>query len=256
MSDSLIIIPTYQEKSNIEKIIRKVFSLPKEFHILVVDDNSPDGTADIVRGLMPEFKNKLFLETRPGKLGLGTAYIKGFKWALNHDYEYIFEMDADFSHNPDDLLKLYNACEIEGYDLSIGSRYINGVNVVNWPIGRVLMSYYASAYVRLITRMKVRDTTAGFKCYKRKVLETINLDDIRFIGYAFQIEMKYTAWKLGFKIKEVSIIFMDRSEGDSKMSKGIFKEAVLGVIRLRLKSIFGHYNSKYKKKNKEAIASS
>ena len=253
MSDSLIIIPTYLEKDNIEGIIRKVFALPKEFHILVIDDNSPDGTADIVRALIPEFEGKLFIETRKGKLGLGTAYIKGFKWGLARDYQYIFEMDADFSHNPDDLIKLYNACAVDGYDMSIGSRYINGVNVVNWPMGRVLMSYYASSYVRCITRMKVRDTTAGFKCYKRKVLEAINLDDIQFIGYAFQIEMKYTAWKLGFSIKEVSIIFTDRSEGQSKMSKGIFKEAVLGVIRLRLKSIFGYYK-RYKKKTKAEVA--
>jgi len=245
VSDSLIIIPTYIEKGNIEKIIRRVFSLPKDFHILVIDDNSPDGTADIVKSLIPEFAGKLHLETRKGKLGLGTAYIKGFKWALERKYQFIFEMDADFSHNPDDLIKLYDACAIEGYDMSIGSRYINGVNVVNWPMGRVLMSFYASAYVRFITRMKVRDTTAGFKCYTRKVLEAIDLDKISFIGYAFQIEMKYTAWKLGFKIKEVSIIFTDRSEGTSKMSKGIFKEAIFGVIKLRIKSIFGYYR-KYK----------
>lgn len=241
MSDSLVIIPTYKEKNNIEKIIRKVFSLSKEFNVLVIDDNSPDGTADEVRKIMPEYKDKLFLETRKGKLGLGTAYIKGFKWALERDYEYIFEMDADFSHNPDDLTRLYQACAEEGYDMAIGSRYINGVNVVNWPMGRVLMSYYASAYVRFITGMKIKDTTAGFKCYHRRVLEAINLDKINFIGYAFQIEMKYTAWKLGFKIKEISIIFADRSEGESKMSKGIFKEAVLGVIKLRIKSLFGYY---------------
>ncbi|MFW5792793.1 MAG: polyprenol monophosphomannose synthase [Bacteroidota bacterium] len=252
MSDSLIIIPTYNEINNIEKIIRKVFSLSKEFHVLVIDDNSPDGTENAVRQIIPEFKDKLFIETRKGKLGLGTAYIKGFKWALERNYEYIFEMDADFSHNPDDLIRLYKACAQDGYDMSIGSRYINGVNVVNWPMGRVLMSYYASAYVRFITRMKVRDTTAGFICYHRKVLETIDLDNIRFIGYAFQIEMKYIAWKLGFKIKEISIIFTDRSEGESKMSKGIFKEAIFGVVRLRIKSLFGHYKKARAKKSQKA----
>lgn len=222
-------------------MVRKVFSLPKVFHILVIDDNSPDGTAEIIRTLQPEFEGRLFIETRKGKLGLGTAYIHGFKWALAHDYNYIFEMDADFSHNPEDLPKLYNACALEGYDLAIGSRYINGVNVVNWPMGRVLMSYYASAYVRIITGMSIRDTTAGFKCYKREVLKAINLDKIQFTGYAFQIEMKFLAWKLGFKIKEISIIFMDRSAGVSKMSKGIFKEAVLGVIKLRWQSLFRKY---------------
>lgn len=231
-------------------MIRKVFSLSKDFDILVIDDSSPDGTSDVVKSLLPEFKDKLFIKVRESKLGLGTAYINGFKWALERDYQYIFEMDADFSHNPDDLLKLYNACANEGYDLAIGSRYINGVNVINWPMGRVLMSYYASYYVRCVTRMKIRDTTAGFKCYKRKVLEAINLDKITFTGYAFQIEMKFTAWKLGFKIKEVSIVFTDRTEGDSKMSKGIFKEAVLGVISLRLKSIF---NKNYGKKNSIAV---
>lgn len=241
MADSLVIIPTYKEKENIENMVRKVFSLPKAFHILVIDDNSPDGTADIVRTLQPEFEGRLFIETRKGKLGLGTAYIHGFKWALAHDYNYIFEMDADFSHNPEDLLRLYNACATEGYDLAIGSRYINGVNVVNWPMGRVLMSYYASAYVRIITGMSIRDTTAGFKCYKREVLQAIKLDKIQFTGYAFQIEMKFLAWKLGFKIKEISIIFMDRSAGVSKMSSGIFKEAVLGVIKLRWQSLFRKY---------------
>jgi dolichol-phosphate mannosyltransferase len=241
MSDSLIIIPTYKEKENIEKIIRKVFSLEKDFHILIVEDNSPDGTADIVRKLMTEFSGKLFMEERKGKLGLGTAYIHGFKWALQRTYQYVFEMDADFSHNPDDLLRLYDACANKGGDLAIGSRYINGVNVVNWPMGRVLMSYYASAYVRIITRMKIRDTTAGFKCYKRMVLETIDLNKVRFTGYAFQIEMKFTTWKFGFKIIEVPIIFTDRTEGQSKMSKGIFKEAVLGVLSLKLKSFFRKY---------------
>lgn len=241
MSDSIVIIPTYKEKENIEKIIRKVFSLEKPLHLLVIDDNSPDGTADIVKSLLPEFEGKLFLEQRKGKLGLGTAYIYGFKWALKRAYEYVFEMDADFSHNPEDLIKLYNKCKIEGADVAIGSRYINGVNVVNWPMGRVLLSYYASAYVRFITRMKIRDTTAGFKCYTRKVLECINLDKIRFTGYAFQIEMKFTAWKLGFNLQEVSIIFTDRTAGQSKMSKGIFKEAVLGVITLKFKSFFKKY---------------
>jgi len=237
VSDSLVIIPTYNEKENIEKILRFVFNLQKVFHVLIVEDNSPDGTADIVKRLMKEFPDRLFIEERKGKLGLGTAYIHGFKWALARGYEYIFEMDADFSHNPADLVKLYEASKREGADLVVGSRYIKGVNVVNWPMGRILMSYYASAYVRFITRIKVRDTTAGFVCYTRKVLEAINLDRIRFIGYAFQIEMKYTAWKLGFKIFEEPIIFTDRTEGQSKMSSGIFKEAILGVISLRLRNI-------------------
>ena len=228
MSDSLVIIPTYNEKENIEAIIRKVFSLPKDFHILVVEDNSPDGTADIVKRLMNEFPDRLFIEERKGKLGLGTAYIHGFKWALQRNYEYIFEMDADFSHNPDDLMRLYGACHDAGADVAIGSRYANGVvNVVNWPMGRVLMSYYASAYVRFVTRMKVGDSTAGFICYTRKVLETIALDNIKFVGYAFQIEMKYTAYKLGFNVVEIPIIFTDRTLGHSKMSKKIFKEAFL-----------------------------
>jgi len=237
VSDSIVIIPTYNEKENIEKIIRFVFSLKKDFDILIVEDNSPDGTAQIVRRMMAEFPGRLFMEERKGKLGLGTAYIHGFKWSLAKGYGYIFEMDADFSHNPEDLVKLYQACAIDGADLVVGSRYVTGVNVVNWPMGRILMSYYASAYVRFITRMKVRDTTAGFVCYSRKVLETINLDKIRFIGYAFQIEMKYTAWKLGFNIKEVPIIFTDRTEGQSKMSSGIFKEAIFGVMSLRLRNI-------------------
>lgn len=241
MTDSLVIIPTYKEKENIEKMIRKVFSLSKPFHLLIIDDNSPDGTADIVKSLMNEFEGKLFLEQRKGKLGLGTAYIYGFKWALKRPYEYIFEMDADFSHNPDDLIRLYNKCYFEGADVAIGSRYINGVNVVNWPMGRVLLSYYASAYVRFITRMKIRDATAGFKCYKRKVLESINLNKIMFTGYAFQIEMKFTAWKMGFNLQEVSIIFADRTAGQSKMSKGILKEAVIGVINLKVKSFFRKY---------------
>ncbi|MBE9491917.1 MAG: polyprenol monophosphomannose synthase [Bacteroidetes bacterium] len=237
MTDSLVIIPTYKEKENIEKMILKVFTLEKDFDILIVDDNSPDGTADIVKKLMKEYPDRLFIEERKGKLGLGTAYIHGFKWALKRDYQYIFEMDADFSHNPDDLSKLYDACANQGVDLSIGSRYIKGINVVNWPMGRILMSYFASVYVRIITGMKIQDTTAGFVCYKQKVLKTIQLDKIRFVGYAFQIEMKYTAWKLGFNIREVPIIFTDRTEGESKMSSGIFKEAVWGVISMRLKSI-------------------
>jgi dolichol-phosphate mannosyltransferase len=238
VSDSLVIIPTYKEKENIERIIRKVFSLDKAFHILIVEDNSPDGTADIVKRLMKEFPEQLFIEERQGKLGLGTAYIHGFKWGLKRNYDYIFEMDADFSHNPEDLVRLYNACKVDGADMSIGSRYIKGVNVVNWPMGRILMSYFASVYVRVVTRMKIQDTTAGFKCYSRKVLEAIELDKIKFTGYAFQIEMKFTAWKLGFQLKEVDIIFTDRTEGESKMNKSIFKEAIFGVIELRIRSIF------------------
>jgi dolichol-phosphate mannosyltransferase len=218
-----------------------VFSLEKDFHILIIEDNSPDGTADIVRSLMNEFSGRLFMEERKGKLGLGTAYIHGFRWALDHAYDYIFEMDADFSHNPDDLLRLYDATKNKGADLAIGSRYITGVNVVNWPMGRVLMSYYASAYVRFVTRMKIKDTTAGFICYTSKVLRSIRMDKIRFTGYAFQIEMKFTAWKLGFNIVEVPIIFTDRTIGESKMSKGIFKEAILGVISLRWRSLFIKY---------------
>ncbi len=238
MVDALVIIPCYNERENIEKVIRQVFSQPADFHVLVVDDNSPDGTASAVREMMSVFPDSLFLESREGKLGLGTAYIHGFKWALARDYAYVFEMDADLSHNPEDLIRLYDACASDGYDLAIGSRYIDGVNVVNWPLGRVLISYLASIYVRMITRLPVHDTTAGFKCYKREVLESINLDEIRFSGYAFQIEMKFAAWKLGFKIKEVSIVFTDRTEGKSKMSTGIFREAVLGVIKLKWKSLF------------------
>ena len=233
-SDSIVIIPTYNEKENIEKIIRAVFALKKSFHILVIDDGSPDGTAAIVRSLIAmEFSGRLHLMERSGKLGLGTAYIAGFRWALEHDYDYIFEMDADFSHDPNDLPRLYAACHDEGYDVAIGSRYVTGVNVVNWPIGRVLMSYFASKYVRIVTGFLVHDTTAGFKCYKRRVLQTIELDKIRFKGYAFQIEMKYTAYKIGFKIKEVSVIFVNRQEGVSKMSGGIFGEAFFGVMKLR-----------------------
>ena len=241
-SDSIVIIPTYNEKENMEKIIRAVFSLEKCFHILVIDDGSPDGTAAIVHRLIDtEFSDRLFIIERAGKLGLGTAYITGFKWALQHDYAYIFEMDADFSHDPADLPRLYAACHDEGYDLAIGSRYVSGVNVVNWPIGRVLMSYFASKYVRFITGFKVHDTTAGFKCYRRKVLETIPLDGIRFKGYAFQIEMKYTTYKTGFRIKEVPVVFVNRREGVSKMNGGIFGEAFFGVIRLRLDGWFRKY---------------
>ena len=241
MKDSIVIIPTFNEIGNIERIIRKVFSFEKEFNVLVVEDNSPDGTADVVKKLMIEFPERLFIEERKGKLGLGTAYIHGFKWALERDYEYIFEMDADFSHNPEDLIRLYNACKEDGADMSIGSRYIKGVNVVNWPMGRVLMSYFASKYVRIVTGLKIQDTTAGFKCYTRKVLKAIHLDKIRFTGYAFQIEMKFTAWKLGFKITEVPIIFTDRTVGDSKMNKSIFKEAIFGVISMKFNSFFKKY---------------
>ena len=235
MCDSIIIIPTYNEKENIEAIIRAVTSLEKDFEVLVIDDGSPDGTANIVKGLMAEeFKGRVHLVERSGKLGLGTAYICGFKWALEHGSEYIFEMDADFSHAPADLPRLYAACHDEGYDVSVGSRYITGVNVVNWPIGRVLMSYYASAYVRTVLGIKLRDTTAGFVCWTRKVLETMSLDDVRFKGYAFQIEMKYTALRLGFKIKEVPVVFVNRELGTSKMSGGIFSEALFGVMKLRM----------------------
>ncbi len=242
MSDSIVIIPTYNEKENIEPMIRKVFSLAKDFHLLIVDDGSPDGTAAIVKKLHSEFSGKLFLEERSGKLGLGTAYIHGFHWGLQRSYNYFFEMDCDFSHNPDDLLKLYDACAKNGADVSIGSRYITGLNVVNWPLGRVLMSYFASVYVRLITGMKIQDTTAGFKCYKREVLETIPLDKIKFFGYAFQIEMKFTAWKFGFNLVEVPIIFTDRTHGESKMSSGIFKEAFFGVLEMKWKSFFRSYD--------------
>ena len=241
-SDSIVIIPTYDEKENIEKITRAVFALPKCFHILVIDDGSPDGTATIVKNLQKSgFSDRLFLLERSGKLGLGTAYIAGFKWALARHYEFVFEMDADFSHNPNDLPRLYAACKEEGNDLAIGSRYISGVNVVNWPIGRVLMSYFASRYVQFVTGFRVHDTTAGFVCYRRKVLETIPLDAIRFKGYAFQIEMKYTAHKIGFKIKEVPVVFVNRREGSSKMSGGIFGEAFFGVMRLRLDGWFRKY---------------
>ena len=241
MKNSVVIIPTYNEKENIESIIRKIFSLPKPFHVLIIDDNSPDGTAEIVKDLQTEFPARLYLEQRAGKLGLGTAYIHGFKYAIEHDYEYVFEMDADFSHNPEDLVHLYSACAEEGYDMAIGSRYVIGVNVVNWPMSRVLMSYFASWYVRLVTGIPINDTTAGFKCYTKKVLEAINFNEIKFVGYAFQIEMKFLAWKYGFKIKEVPIIFTDRTKGQSKMSKGIFKEAIFGVLQMKLNSLFKTY---------------
>ena len=241
VSDSLVIIPTFNEKENVEAIIREVFALEGSYHILIVDDNSPDGTAEIVESLQPEFEARLHLLKRKKKQGLGTAYIAGFHYALDRDYEYIFEMDADFSHNPIDLPRLKEACEKQGYYLAIGSRYITGVNVVNWPITRVLMSYFASRYVRMITGMSINDTTAGFKCYKRPVLATIELDKIKFIGYAFQIEMKFLAWKHGFKIKEVPITFTDRSKGTSKMSKGIIKEAIFGVIQMKIRSWFKKY---------------
>jgi len=248
VSDSLVIIPTYNEKENIEKIIRKVFSLSYAFDLLIIDDGSPDGTATIVKELQLEFPSRLYIEERKGKLGLGTAYIHGFKWALSRNFEYIFEMDADFSHNPDDLLKLREAClPVEetgfncGADVAIGSRYVKGVNVVNWPMGRVLMSYFASMYVRIITRIHIQDATAGFKCYRRIVLETIPMDKIKFVGYAFQIEMKFTAIKYGFNVVEIPIIFTDRTEGTSKMSTSIFREAFLGVIQMKVNSWFRNY---------------
>ncbi len=238
--EKLVIIPTYNEKENIEKIIRKVISLDGGFNILIIDDGSPDGTAFIVKDLQKEFEGRIYMVQRKGKLGLGTAYIAGFKWAIENGFEYIFEMDADFSHNPDDLINLYEACK-NGGDVAIGSRYISGVNVVNWPMGRVLMSYCASMYVRFVTRMKVMDTTAGFKCYKIEVLKSIDFDKIRSKGYGFQIEMKFTAWKLGFNIVEVPIIFTDRKMGASKMSGGIFNEALWGVLRMKLGSFFRKY---------------
>ncbi len=237
MSDALVIIPTYNEKENVEKMLKLVLSFDEKFHILIVDDGSPDGTADIVKKLQENNKEALHLEERKGKLGLGTAYIHGFEWALKRDYQYIFEMDCDFSHDPEDLKRLYKECKDNGADLAIGSRYINGVNVVNWPMGRVLMSYFASVYVRMITGMDVRDATAGFKCYRRSVLEAMKFEKIKFKGYAFQIEMKFRAWRKGFNIVEVPIIFRDRTEGNSKMSGGIFTEAFFGVIRLKIASL-------------------
>ncbi|MCF2445752.1 polyprenol monophosphomannose synthase [Dyadobacter sp. CY345] len=241
MNHSIVVIPTYNEIENIEAIIRKVFSLPKPFDVLIIDDGSPDQTGAAVKELQKEFGEILHLVERKGKLGLGTAYIHGFKWALERGYEYIFEMDADFSHPPEDLIRLYQACAEEGRDAAIGSRYITGVNVVNWPISRVLMSYFAGYYVRMITGMQIMDPTAGFICYTKKVLETIDLDKIRFIGYAFQIEMKFNTWKFGFDIVEVPIIFTDRTKGASKMSRGIFKEAIFGVISLKINSYFKRY---------------
>ena len=237
MDRKVVIIPTYNEKENIEAICRKVFSLPGDFHILVIDDGSPDGTAAIVKRLQEEFPQQLHLLERSGKQGLGTAYLTGFRWALDREYDYVFEMDADFSHNPDDLLRLHAACAEEGADLAVGSRYCHGVSVVDWPMGRIIMSYYASAYVRTVLSMPVFDTTAGFVCYSRKVLQTMNLDAVRMKGYGFQIEMKYTAFKLGFRIKEVPIIFINRQLGTSKMSSGIFGEAFWGVIKLRFRKI-------------------
>lgn len=270
MSDSIVIIPTYNEKENIEKIIRKVFSLSQCFHVLIIDDGSPDGTAGIVKKLQEEFPAFLYLEERSGKMGLGTAYIHGFRWALQRSYAYIFEMDADFSHNPKDLIRLRAACMSTEYagkfdnpeavdsgearpgravqyldaDVAIGSRYVRGVNVVNWPMSRVLMSYFASMYVRIVTRIKIRDATAGFKCYRREVLETMPLERIKFIGYAFQIEMKFTAIKYGFKVVEIPIIFTDRTEGSSKMSTKIFREAFLGVLQIKINSWFRKYDRK------------
>ena len=244
-SDSIVIIPTYNERENIENIIRAVFGLEKTFHILIIEDGSPDGTAAIVKTLQQEFPDRLFMIERKGKLGLGTAYITGFKWALEHSYEYIFEMDADFSHNPNDLPKLYAACTGQGADVAIGSRYCNGVNVVNWPLGRVLMSYFASVYVRIVTGMKIQDTTAGFKCYRREVLETIDLDRVHFKGYAFQVEMKFTAYKCGFKLVEVPIIFINRALGVSKMNSSIFGEALFGVLQLKWWSFFRKYPRKH-----------
>ena len=245
-SDSIVIIPTYNERENIENIIRAVFGLEKTFHILIIEDGSPDGTAAIVKTLQQEFPDRLFMIERKGKLGLGTAYITGFKWALEHSYEYIFEMDADFSHNPNDLPRLYEACAVQGGDVAIGSRYVSGVNVVNWPMGRVLMSYFASKYVRIVTGLPIHDTTAGFKCYRRQVLETIDLDHIRFKGYAFQIEMKFTAYKCGFKIIAVPVIFINRELGTSKMNSSIFGEAVFGVIKLKVNSWFHTFPQKTK----------
>lgn len=237
---NIVLIPTYNEKENIERMIHKVMSLENDYSLLVIDDGSPDGTGEIVKSLMPQYTNRLFIIEREGKLGLGTAYITGFKWALEHGYDYIFEMDADFSHNPDDLNRLYQAC-LDGADLAIGSRYVQGVNVVNWPMGRVLMSYFASKYVRFVTRMKINDTTAGFKCYSSEVLRAINLDKIKLKGYGFQVEMKFTSWKLGFNVVEVPIVFTERREGKSKMSGGIFNEAFWGILKMKFRSFFIKY---------------
>lgn len=245
MSDSLVIIPTYQERENIARILDAIFSLPKDFHVLIVDDNSPDGTADIAKQLINEkYPDRLFIEERKGKLGLGTAYIHGFRWALQRNYDYIFEMDADFSHPPADLPRLYEACKTGNTDVAIGSRYVKGGGIANWPLDRILLSKYASTYVRLITWMPIHDTTAGFVCFRRQVLETIDLSKIKFIGYAFQIEMKFAAWRLGFKLCEVPITFIDRELGESKMSTSIFKEAVLGVFKMKWNSLWGNYRKK------------
>ena len=241
MSHSLVIIPTYNERENIAEIIHAVMDQPTDFDLLIVDDASPDGTADIVKDLQAQYTNRLHIEDREGKLGLGTAYIHGFRWALKRHYEYVFEMDADFSHNPADLNKLYHSCHAEGNDMAIGSRYVTGVNVVNWPMSRVMLSYFASYYVRFITGMPMTDTTAGFKCYRRSILETIDLSKVKFMGYAFQIEMKFITWKYGFKIAEVPIIFTDRTKGQSKMSGGIVKEAVIGVMQIKIGSLFRTY---------------
>ncbi|MDP4262330.1 MAG: polyprenol monophosphomannose synthase [Bacteroidota bacterium] len=245
--EKLVVIPTYNERENISNILHAIFNLDEDFHVLVIDDGSPDGTAGIVKELQPKFAGQLFIEEREGKLGLGTAYIHGFKWAIEHGYSYIFEMDADFSHNPHDLSRLYSACKNEGADLAIGSRYVKGGGVVNWPRNRIALSKGASLYTRIITWMHVRDSTAGFMCYKKEVLETINLDEIHFTGYAFQIEMKFAAWKLGFKLVEVPIIFQDRAHGVSKMNKGIVKEGILGVLKLRWHSWFTNYRKRVKK---------
>jgi dolichol-phosphate mannosyltransferase len=245
--EKLVVIPTYNEKENITNILHAIFNMNEGFHVLVIDDGSPDGTASIVKELQSKFPHQLFLEERKGKLGLGTAYIHGFKWAIEKNYQFIFEMDADFSHNPKDLSRLYNACKNEGADLAVGSRYVKGGGVVNWPQNRIALSKGASLYTRIITWMPVKDPTAGFMCYKKEVLETINLDEIRFVGYAFQIEMKFASWKLGFKIKEVPIIFQDRTEGVSKMNKGIVKEGILGVLKLRWHSLFTNYRKRVKK---------
>jgi len=242
MSVALVIIPTYNEIENIDRIIRNVIALRRNFNVLVVDDNSPDGTADIVREIIAEFPDRVHLEVREDKKGLGTAYIHGFKWALRHDFDYIFEMDADFSHNPNDLVRLYNACKKEGYDMAIGSRYVKGVNVVNWPMSRVLLSWLASKYVRFITRMPIADTTAGFICYRKEVLEKINLDKIQFVGYAFQIEMKFKTYLHNFKIKEIPVIFTDRTKGESKMDSRIISEAIFGVVSMKYKSLFKRHD--------------
>lgn len=251
--EKIVIIPTYNEKENIEAILRAIYNLGQDFHVLVIDDGSPDGTADIVRSLQSQFDNTVFLEERKGKLGLGTAYIHGFRWAIAKDYQYIFEMDADFSHNPNDLPRLYEACRTGGADVAIGSRYVKGGGVVNWPANRIALSKGGSLYTRLILWMPVNDPTAGFMCYKRRVLEAINLDEIHFVGYAFQIEMKFAAWKLGFRIKEVPIIFQDRTYGDSKMSKGIVKEGILGVLQLRWFSLFTDYRKRVKGKQNSTV---